>query len=172
MQKFPPAFFVLGVALPKQCRFLSSGTKIIRHRIDPGIHAKLLRHFGTVDEEELIRLAEEDYYDTDYYEGPISPIYGDADIAALVHEYYGSGDYFDGDFEAPEEEGSGHMDLVHQLDGDFVVTSDEKPRKYRVVYRTKLSTRPAYYELTPNRTGTLRCRIFNERINFEPQEDQ
>ncbi|VDM70763.1 unnamed protein product [Strongylus vulgaris] len=51
---FPPAFLALGMVLPESCKFISSGTRMIRHRMDPGIIAKLLNHFGRTDEEELI----------------------------------------------------------------------------------------------------------------------
>ncbi|CAJ0590545.1 unnamed protein product [Cylicocyclus nassatus] len=91
---FPPAFLALGMMLPESCKFLSSGTRMLRHRIDPSIHAELLRKFGTTDEEE-------DYEDEDYVEedpNNKSPIYGNVDLEALVNSIYDNetGEVYDG----------------------------------------------------------------------------
>ncbi|VDM65797.1 unnamed protein product [Strongylus vulgaris] len=50
---------------------------MIRHRMDPGINAKLLNHFGRTEEEDIV------YEDYEQDPETKSPIYGDSDLEAL-----------------------------------------------------------------------------------------
>ncbi|CAJ0590544.1 unnamed protein product [Cylicocyclus nassatus] len=126
---FQQEYRALGMMLPESCKFLSDGTRMIRHRMDASIHADLLRKFGTTDEEE----GPEDADFAEEKSNNDSPTYGDVDVEELGTS-------------------ANHFDVSGK---NTTMESEER----RIVFRVPLATTPTYSVLTANTTGVLHCGV-------------
>ncbi|RCN38227.1 hypothetical protein ANCCAN_15851 [Ancylostoma caninum] len=88
-QRFMLPLLAVGMVMPQSCKFLSSGTKLMRLRMDPKIHDSLLRTFGATEEEELAHLVEAEHII------PESPINADSNLKALIEEMYADDTFAD-----------------------------------------------------------------------------
>ncbi|KAK6753292.1 hypothetical protein RB195_012719 [Necator americanus] len=137
-RRFSFPLMALGMMMPESCKFLSSGTRLLRHRIDPRINDNLLRAFGGTEEEEL------------------------AGFAEVSKSLDTPRDDNSTELEAFGEEGSGQdcSQGICQSNGTLLEASGEQIEEFgESIFRNVLSTAPSYFEFTAKSSGSLRCRI-------------
>ncbi|EYC17236.1 hypothetical protein Y032_0031g2350 [Ancylostoma ceylanicum] len=177
-QRFMLPLLALGMVMPQSCKFLSSGTKLMRLRIEPKTHQNLLRTFGTTDEEEIAHVA-----DAGNNIIPESPINANSDLNALIEEMYANETFVDaedrvngtdsseestrqtatddllttanitGNTTLDEEqlvEGSGN---IKESSGVPEGSGEEQEELGEVVFKSVLSATPSYFEFTANSSG-------------------